>query len=77
MRLNGMLRMMCITCLIFFKYRIVNKMVVIITIKDEDRLGLFGCFLIASEFLQVLFGILILKFLKGRRYMLQAILLIV
>lgn len=41
LRLNGILRMMCISCLIFFKYRIVNKMVVIITIKDEEKLGLF------------------------------------
>ena len=36
LRLNGIIRMMIISCLIFFKYRIVNKMVVIITIKKEE-----------------------------------------
>lgn len=41
LRLNGIVRMMFISCLIFFKYRIVNKMVVIVTYKDMDRLGLF------------------------------------
>lgn len=68
LRLNGIVRMMFISCLIFFKYRIVNKMVVIVTKKDENRLGLFGCFLLASETLLIAFGFLIFKFLKGRRY---------
>ncbi len=36
LRLNGIIRMMIISCLIFFKYRIVNKMAVIISIKNEE-----------------------------------------
>jgi hypothetical protein len=44
LRLNGIIRMMIISCLIFFKYRIVNKMVVLITIKEEQKQSLFVSF---------------------------------
>ena len=82
LRLNGIIRMMIISCLIFFKYRIVNKMAVIITIKneedktDEQKLSLFGCFLLASQTLLLILGYIIFKYLKGRRYVVQALLLV-
>jgi hypothetical protein len=82
LRLNGIIRMMIISCLIFFKYRIVNKMAVIISIKneedkpDEQKLSLFGCFLLASQTLLLILGYIIFKYLKGRRYVVQALLLV-
>jgi hypothetical protein len=78
LRLNGIIRMMIISCLIFFKYRIVNKMAVIISIKNEadgQKLSLFGCFLLASQTLLLILGYIIFKYLKGRRYIVQALLL--
>jgi hypothetical protein len=81
LRLNGIIRMMIISCLIFFKYRIVNKMAVIISIKNEEdkpdgqKLSLFGCFLLASQTLLLILGYIIFKYLKGRRYIVQALLL--
>ena len=59
LRLNGIVRMMFISCLIFFKYRIVNKMVVIVTKKDENRLGLF----VRISFISLYIGL----FLVGER----------
>ena len=54
LRLNGIVRMMFISCLIFFKYRIVNKMVVIVTKRDDNKLGLFVSIIFTSPFLGLL-----------------------
>ncbi len=43
----------------------------------KSRKGMSGCFLSASEFLQLIIGYLIYKHLKGRRFLLQIILLII
>jgi hypothetical protein len=65
--------MLTITCCLFFKYRILNKYVILM----KENMSLVGIFLSASQLLHIVFGYLIFKHLKGRRFLLQIILIII
>jgi hypothetical protein len=63
----GVQPMIICTCTIFFEYRIGNKIMVLH--KNEDfGFNLAGCFLLGSHILQVLIGYVIIKWLKGRKF---------
>jgi hypothetical protein len=76
LRMTSVVRMLVITCCLFCKYRILNKHVILIMADTSKHEGIIGCFLSSSELIQILFGYLIYKHLKGRRFLLQMTLLI-
>ena len=68
--MTSVVRMLVITCCLFFKYRILNKYLILIMADTSKHEGMIGCFLSSSELIQMVFGYLIYKHLKGRRYLL-------
>ena len=77
LRMNSVVRMLIITCALFCKYRILNKFVLLIVAQNPKREGIIGCFLSSSGLIQMVFGYLIYRHLKGRRFLLQMVLLVI
>ncbi|TNV81983.1 hypothetical protein FGO68_gene8284 [Halteria grandinella] len=76
LRLPGVRRMLLCTICLFFKYRILNKFIVIMITKIPANQKYIGFFLFSSEIVQIFFGFLVLKWLKGRRNVFLALLML-